>query len=76
MGEKKKPPANCDCPVGKFFSILENGPDTSSSFYNHINRSKLEFLKAVRTLVDERIDDLEKKEKPKRKKKVKKIKID
>ena len=76
MGGKKSKPGNCDCPVGKFFEILENGPDKTSSFYKHMNRSKLEFLKAIRTLVDERIDDLEKKAKPGKKKKVKKIKIE
>lgn len=76
MGKKKAPGTACDCPVGKIFEFLESGPDTSSAFFKHMNRSKLEFLKAVRTLVDERIDELEKKGNPAQKKKVKKIRIE
>jgi hypothetical protein len=76
VGKKDKQPPACDCPVGKFFERLEKGPDNTSSFYKHINRSKLEFLKAVRELVEDRITDLEKKEKSTKKKKIKKIKIE
>ena len=76
MEKKDKKERACDCPVGKVFDLLEQGPDQNSSFYKHLNRSKLEFLKAIQTLVEERIEALEKKANKGRKKKIKKIKVE
>ena len=49
------------CPVGRFFLDMERVAGRKSKFMEHLDRSRIEFLKAVRTLVDERIQDLEKK---------------
>ena len=48
------------CPVGRFFSDLEESFGKSSKFYGHLKNSRIEFLKAIRSIVDEKIEDLEK----------------
>jgi hypothetical protein len=50
------------CPVGRFFMSFEGKGAKKSPFFEHISKSGLEFLKAVRSLVDERIESLERKE--------------
>ncbi len=64
------------CPVGRFFADLENLSGKKSKFFKHLNQSRVEFLKAVRSLIDERIENLEKKDSTKAKKKVTKIKVE
>jgi hypothetical protein len=64
------------CPVGRFFSDLEKGSWQKSEFFQHLNQSRIEFLKAIRSLVDERIESLEKKRSPKAGKKMTKIKVE
>ena len=64
------------CPVGRFFSDLEKMSRKKSKFQEHLTRSRIEFLKAVKSLVDERIEDLEKKGTPRRRKKATKIKVE
>lgn len=51
------------CPVGRFFMSFEGKREKKSPFLDHLSKSDVEFLKAVRSLVDERIEILEKKEK-------------
>ena len=48
------------CPVARFFSDLEKISGRKSTFFEHLNSSRIEFLKAIRSLFDERIDSLEK----------------
>lgn len=50
------------CPIGRFFSRLEQASRTRSKFKEHLYRSRIEFLRALKCLIDERIEDLEKKE--------------
>ena len=64
------------CPVGRFFSDLEKASWEKSTFFKHLNQSRIEFLKAIRSLMDERIENLEKKESPKAKKKMTKISVE
>lgn len=64
------------CPVGRFFMELERASGKKTEFFNHLTRSRVEFLKAIRSLVDERIDGLEKKASAKGKKRVTKIKVE
>ena len=64
------------CPVGKFFSDLDKVTQRKSKFLKHMNLSKVEFLKALRSLVDERIEDLEKKRSSKDEKRATKIKVE
>ena len=48
------------CPVGRIFSDLEKFSGRKSPFFDHLKNSRIEFLKAVRSLFDKRIDSLEK----------------
>jgi hypothetical protein len=63
------------CPVGRFFLDLQKASEKKSEFFDHLTRSRVEFLKAIRSLVDEKIEGLEKKS-AKGKKKVTKIKVE
>jgi len=49
------------CPVGKFFWDMQKSYRKKSKFFDHLDQSRIEFLKAIRSLVDERIADIEKK---------------
>ena len=64
------------CPVGEFFQELEKLSGKKPEFMNHLRQSRLEFLKAVKCLVDARIENLEKKTDPTSRKKAVKIKIE
>ena len=48
------------CPVARLFSDLEKFSGRKSPFFDHLKNSRVEFLKAVRSLFDKRIDSLEK----------------
>ena len=48
------------CPVAKFFADLEKVSGRKSTFLEHLNGSRIEFLKAIRSLFDQRIDSIEK----------------
>lgn len=75
MDKKKRENEALLCPVGKFFSNLESACGKKSEFLNHMTKSRIEFLKAIRALVDETIDGLETKASRKGKRKVSKIKV-
>ena len=75
MSKKKKEEEMVLCPVGKFFLDLQKASGKKSEFFDHMSRARVEFLKAIRSLVDEKIDDIEKKS-AKGKKKVTKIKVE
>ena len=64
------------CPVGKFFTDLEEIMGKKSKFYSHMARSKVEFLKGIRILLDEGIDCYEKKGSKQAGKKMTKIKVE
>jgi hypothetical protein len=48
------------CPVAGFFLDLQKVSKRKSTFFEHLKRSRIEFLKAIRSLFDERINRLEK----------------
>ena len=60
MVEKKGKEERIFCPVGTFFTDLEKNFGKKSQFYSHMTRSKIEFLKGVKSLLDDRIEYLEK----------------
>jgi len=60
-----------ECPVGQFFGCLRKGLGPKSQFRRHLYKSKVEFLKAIRSLIDERIEELEKRAEAPQKKAVK-----
>ena len=75
MAAKKSDPQMVICPIGKFFVDIENVFGKKSDFFKHMTRSRIEFLKGMRALLDERIDTLEKEKAPKKKKRMTKIKV-
>jgi len=76
MAQKKNDEHVFECPVGKFFSDLDNVFGRKSEFAKHMTQSRIEFLKGIRSLVDERIDTLEKQRSTRGKKKMTKIKVE
>ena len=64
------------CPLGKFFQRFENLLKNAPEVCEHLSRSRLEFLKAIKTVLDSKIDTLEKKSKPGKRKVAKKITIE
>ncbi|MGD8992923.1 MAG: hypothetical protein PVI00_15810 [Desulfobacterales bacterium] len=75
MAAKKSESKMVICPVGQFFMDLENIIGKKTDFFTHMTQSRIEFLKAMRALLDEHIDHLDKKKKPKKKKRMTKIKV-
>ena len=76
MNKKKTDNETIFCPVARFFSNLEQASEKKSEFFNHMAQSRLEFLKAIRALIDETIEGVEAKASRKGKKKVSKIKVE
>jgi hypothetical protein len=72
---KKKEEEMVVCPVGKFFLDLQKLSLPKSKFFEHLDLSRIEFLKAVRSLVDERIENLEAKKRSGQGKKATKIEV-
>ena len=66
----------CRCPVGSFIRDVERTFGKKSKFVDHMTQSRIEVLKAVRTLVDERINDLDRKKSASGKKRMTKVKVD
>ena len=59
MAKEKHKEEKYHCPVGRFFEDLEGLQGGKSEFFDHLNQSRLEFLKAIRSLVDEKIENIE-----------------
>jgi hypothetical protein len=76
MGKEKNESEMFVCPVGRFFSDLEKLSGKKSEFVRHLSQSRIEFLKAIRSLIDEKIEGLENKIEKKGKKKATKIKVE
>jgi len=64
------------CPVGSFLRDIEKTYGKKSKFAEHMTQSRIEVLKGIRSLVDDRIEDLDRKKSAGRKKKPTKIKVD
>ena len=75
MGKEEHEEKMAICPVGRFFLDLEMFLKGRSSFSKHMNQARIEFLKAVRSLVDERISQLEKNQEAVKQKKATRIKV-
>ena len=76
MVEKKRKEEMVVCPLGRFFMDLEKAFGETSRFFEHMTQSKIEFLKGIRSLLDERIDHLEKRRSKKAGKKMTKIEVE
>jgi len=62
--------------LGTFFSWLDERISPSSEFREHMTKSRVEFLKGIRVLIDKRIDDLEKRHPKKAGKKATRVKVE
>ena len=76
MAEKKSEQESTGCRVGGFFEDLEQAFGKKSKFFEHMTQSKLEFMKGIRSLLDVRIESLEKKRSGNSAQKMTKIKVD
>jgi hypothetical protein len=64
------------CPVGRFLGELESVFDPKSGFWGHLKQSRIEFLKAIKCLVDDHIENLEKEKGKKRGKKMSRVEVE
>ena len=76
MVEKTGKKERISCSVGTLFADLEKTFGKKSSFYQHMTQSKIEFLKGVKSLLDDRIEHLEKKGSKKTGAKLTKVKVE
>ena len=76
MGKKRDDDEPVVCPVGRFFMDLEKASAKKSRFFEHLDRSRVEFLKALRSLLDESIEHMEKRGRSGREKKATKIEVE
>ena len=64
------------CPIGRFFKRLEKASQRKSKFTEHLNRSRIEFFKAIKCVIDEKIEALEKEGVSRGQKKTTRIKVE
>jgi hypothetical protein len=68
------------CSLGRFFSWLEGKISPGSEFREHMAKSRIEYLKGIKSLVDnfidKRIDTLEKRHAKKAEKKATQVKVE
>lgn len=76
MAKAKNEEPRFTCPVGKFFKDLQGGSRERSQFQEHMSRCGLEFLKGIRSLVDESIERLEKNPRGRQEKRATRIKVE
>ncbi|MGQ9485243.1 MAG: hypothetical protein ACUVSA_09825 [Desulfosoma sp.] len=53
--------ARCHCPMCRMMDAVAGAKVPGKSFWDHLTNARIEVLRAVRSLIDERIDHLEKK---------------
>lgn len=51
----------CHCPMCQMMHALSGRKGPGNAFWEHLTNARIEVLRAVRSLIDERIDHLEKK---------------
>jgi hypothetical protein len=62
--------------LGRFFSWIEEKITPGAEFREHMAKSRVEFLKGIRSLVDKKIDDLERTHGKKEAKKAAKVEVE
>ena len=76
MAKKKGKEERINRSVGTCFADFEKTFGKKSTFYKHMTRSKIEFLKGIKSLLDDRIESLEKKGSKKSGAKLTKVKVE
>ena len=61
----------CCCPFCLSSRMIEEAKEQYSDFFTHLRKARIEVLRALKTLIDERISSLEE-----HKKKVTKVKVE
>jgi hypothetical protein len=62
--------------LGQFFSWIEEKVTPGTEFREHMAKSRVEFLKGIRSLIDAKINDLEKKHEKRESKKATKVEVE
>ena len=62
--------------LGRFFFWMEGKVIPHSEFREHMNKSRVEFLRGIRSLIDQKIGDLEKKESKGPRKRATRVKVE
>jgi hypothetical protein len=62
--------------LGRFFSWMEEKITPGAEFREHMAKSRVEFLKGIRSLVDAKIDDLERRHGKREAKKAAKVEVE
>jgi hypothetical protein len=76
MAKAKDEDLRFTCPVGKFFKDIQMISSERGRFHEHMSRCGLEFLKGIRSLVDDSIERLEKGPRRRQEKKATRIKVE
>ena len=76
MNRQNNEEESFSCPVGSFFMDMEKMFGRKTKFFEHMGKSRVEFLKAVRSLIDERIERMEKKSASGAKRKTTRVKVE
>lgn len=58
---EKSQDSRCQCPICRMRHLMGSGKGVGKPFWEHVTNARIEVLRAVRSLIDERIDHLEKK---------------
>jgi hypothetical protein len=62
--------------LGRFFTWMEGKVIPHSEFREHMNKSRVEFLRGIRSLIDKKIEDLEKNKAKGPRKKATRVKVE
>jgi hypothetical protein len=62
--------------LSRFFTWMEGKVVPHSEFREHMNKSRVEFLRGIRSLIDKKIGDLEKKESEGPRKRATRVKVE
>jgi hypothetical protein len=74
--DRKTEETGHECPARRLVQDLEEIFGKKSPFCGHLRTTRIEFLKGVRTFVDKRIEELEKRDRGKGGKRITRIKVE
>lgn len=61
QGSDQPKDVRCRCPMCQMMHVVGKAKGPGGPFWDHLTNARIEVLRAVRSLIDERIDSLEKK---------------
>lgn len=76
MEKEKTGNEDFSCPIGRLFDDFEKKFGKDSEFFDHLSKSAVEFLKGIRSLLDDSIERMEKRGTGKPGKRATKIKVE